>query len=323
MKFIDPRIDFAFKKIFGSEDAKDILISFLESLLGLEGERRIAELTILDPFLAPRIRELKSSVLDVRCKDHRGISYIVEMQIEKVAAFLKRIQYNSAKAYSQQIARGVDYPRLKQVIAITITDFVLFEEFTHCVSTHESRETVTGKPYLLDIVYYFVELPKFSKDLDHCETVFDQWLYFLKNAERIEEIPDQMGLPPIRHAFEKAKIANMTPDELELYDKAGIAVADARGRVELAWEEGQSKGRLEGRLEGLQEGRLEGLQEGERKGKIHILLQWLQKRFGALPEALRDRIDSAQPPDLERWSERIFDARTLQEIFDPDDHQTG
>ncbi|MBF0095997.1 MAG: PD-(D/E)XK nuclease family transposase, partial [Magnetococcales bacterium] len=83
MKFIDPRIDFAFKRIFGSEDAKDVLTSFLESLLDLEGDRRIAELTILDPFLAPRIKELKSSILDVRCKDHRGISYVVEMQVEK------------------------------------------------------------------------------------------------------------------------------------------------------------------------------------------------------------------------------------------------
>ncbi|MBF0605569.1 MAG: PD-(D/E)XK nuclease family transposase, partial [Nitrospirae bacterium] len=76
MKFIDPRIDFAFKKIFGSEDAQDVLISFLESLLGLEGDRRIAALTILDPFLAPRIKDLKSTVLDVQCKDHRGISYV-------------------------------------------------------------------------------------------------------------------------------------------------------------------------------------------------------------------------------------------------------
>ncbi|MBF0437340.1 MAG: PD-(D/E)XK nuclease family transposase, partial [Magnetococcales bacterium] len=72
MKFIDPRIDYAFKKIFGSEDAKDILISFLEGLLDLQGNRRIAELTILDPFLAPRLKDLKSTILDVRCKDHRG-----------------------------------------------------------------------------------------------------------------------------------------------------------------------------------------------------------------------------------------------------------
>ncbi|MBF0423457.1 MAG: PD-(D/E)XK nuclease family transposase, partial [Magnetococcales bacterium] len=97
MKFMDPRIDFAFKKIFGSEDAKDILISFLENLLGLKGERCIVDLTILDPFQAPRIKYLKHSFLDVKCRDQRGISYIVEMQVQKVAAFLQRIQYNAAK----------------------------------------------------------------------------------------------------------------------------------------------------------------------------------------------------------------------------------
>ncbi|MBF0623920.1 MAG: PD-(D/E)XK nuclease family transposase, partial [Magnetococcales bacterium] len=83
MKFIDPRIDFAFKKIFGSEDAKDVLVSFLESLLGLEGDHRLAEITLLDPFLAPRIKDLKYSILDVRCRDHRNVTYIVEMQIQK------------------------------------------------------------------------------------------------------------------------------------------------------------------------------------------------------------------------------------------------
>ncbi|MBF0437343.1 MAG: Rpn family recombination-promoting nuclease/putative transposase, partial [Magnetococcales bacterium] len=153
MKFIDPRIDFAFKKIFGSEDAKDILISFLESLLGLEGDRCIAELAIMDPFLVPRLKDLKSTILDVRCKDHRGISYIVEMHVEKVSSFLKRIQYNSAKAYANQISRGEDYPNLKQIIAVTITDFILFDDFEHCTSVHESRETVHGQSYLTDIVH--------------------------------------------------------------------------------------------------------------------------------------------------------------------------
>ncbi|MBF0342091.1 MAG: Rpn family recombination-promoting nuclease/putative transposase, partial [Magnetococcales bacterium] len=221
MKYIDPRIDFAFKKIFGSEEAKDILISFLESLLGLEGEKRIAELTILDPFLAPRLQDLKSTILDVRCKDQRGVSYIVEMQIEKVPAFLKRIQYNSAKAYVQQIARGQDYPRLNQVIAITLSDFIMFKGFSHPVSCHESRETITGQSCLQDIVHYFIELPKFDKALEACSAGVDKWIYFIKHADSMEQVPAALNLPPFRHAFERAMLANMTMDELELYDKAG------------------------------------------------------------------------------------------------------
>ncbi|MBF0426272.1 MAG: Rpn family recombination-promoting nuclease/putative transposase [Magnetococcales bacterium] len=319
MRFIDPRIDFAFKKIFGSEDAKDILISFLESLLGLDGDRCIAELTILDPFLAPRIRDLKSTVLDVRCKDHRGISYVVEMQVEKVAAMLKRIQYNSAKAYAQQISKGEDYTRLKQVIAITITDFVLFGGFSHCVSVHESRETVTGQSHLVDIVHYFVELPKFVKDLEACEDVIDQWIYFIKHAGSIEEVPARLGAEPIRHAFEKARVANMTPDELELYDKAGIAIADARGRVELAREEGIQKGIQIGEQKGIQEGIQKGIQIGAQenhlKGEATMLLRLLKQRFGSLPGWVEERIAAANAADMERWGDRVLTAPSLDAVF--------
>ncbi|MBF0425726.1 MAG: Rpn family recombination-promoting nuclease/putative transposase [Magnetococcales bacterium] len=316
MRFIDPRIDFAFKKIFGSEDAKDILISFLESLLGLDGERRIAELTILDPFLAPRIRDLKSTVLDVRCRDHRGISYVVEMQVEKVAALLKRIQYNSTKAYVQQIGKGEDYTRLKQVIAITITDFVLFDSFGHCVSMHESRETVTGQPHLVDILHYFVELPKFTKDLEACADPIDSWIYFIKHAGSIEEVPARLNTEPFRHAFEKAMVANMTPDELELYDKAGIAIADARGRVDLAREEGRQEGREEGRQEGRQEGIQIGKQEGRLEGKADLLLRQLRQRFGPrLPGWVEARIAAADAATIELWGDRVLTASSLEELF--------
>lgn len=295
MKFIDPRIDFAFKKIFGSEDAKDILISFLESLLGLEGDRCIAELTILDPFLAPKIKELKYSVLDVKCRDHRGISYIVEMQIQKTAAFLKRIQYNAAKAYVHQIERGEDYPKLNQVIAVTITDFALFEGFDHCVSRHESRETVTGETFLQEILHYFIELPKFTKPLEELIAVLDQWIYFIKFAGTLEAIPDKIRVEPIRHAFEKAMVANMTAEEYEYYEKAGIAITDAQGAVQLAREEGR--------------------QEGRRAEAVAVLRRLLSRRFGVLPEGVSDKVAQADLPTLETWTDRVLDALSLNDVF--------
>ncbi len=307
MKFIDPRIDFAFKKIFGSESAKDVLVSFLESLLGLKGDRRIAELTILDPFLAPKIRELKYSILDVKCRDHRGVSYIVEMQVQKVAAFLKRIQYNAAKAYAHQIERGEDYPRLNQVIAITITDFVLFDGFDHCVSRHESRETITGQSYLQEILLFFVELPKFTKPLEDLDDVLDKWIYFIKCAGSLQNVPEKLSAAPFRHAFEMAMVANMTAEELEMYDKAGIAIADARGAAE--------QGRMEGKEKGRQEGRQEGEQIGEQKGKAEMLTNLLQRRFGDLPKWAKEKIAQAKPAALEEWSLRILDAPTLDSVL--------
>ena len=300
MQFLDPRIDFAFKKIFGSEDAKDILISFLESLLGLEGAYRITELTLLDPFLAPRIRDLKYSILDVKCRDHRGISYIVEMQIQKTTAFLKRIQYNAAKTYVHQIEKGEDHPKLNQVIAITIADFPLFDGFTHCVSRHESRETLTGQAFLQEILYYFIELPKFDQSLDALTGVLDQWLFFLKHAGEMEAVPETIQTAPIRHAFEKARVATMTAVELEIYDNAGIALTDAKGALHLAREEGEQIGREKGRQEGEQIGRVEGART--------LLRRHLERKSGSpLAAPLESRLAAASLADIKAWIDRLWD----------------
>jgi len=245
MNFIDPKINFAFKKIFGDPDAKDILINFLESLLELDGDKKIKTVEILDPYLAPKVRELKASILDVRCTDHRGIHYIVEMQVRRVRAFLKRIQYNASKTYVNQIERGDDYPKLNQVIAVTITDFSLFDDFSDYVSCHINQEIKNGGNYLSGVIYYFIELSKFSKESGDIQTALDKWIYFIKCVSDLEDIPANFREDIFIHAFEKARVANMNKEELEFYDKAGIAIADTRGAVELAMEEGIEKGREE------------------------------------------------------------------------------
>ena len=300
MRFIDPRIDFAFKKIFGSEDAKDILISFLESLLNLEGDRCIKELTLMDPFLAPRIKELKYSILDVKCKDHRGISYIVEMQVQKVSAFLKRIQYNAAKSYVHQVTRGDDYPKLNQIIAITITNFPLFEGFDHPVSHHESMETITGKTYLREILHCFIELPKFTKSLEELSDILDQWIYFIKYAGSLQSVPEQIRAESIRHAFERAMHANMSMEELELYENAGVAIADAQGALEVAKQEGHEIGH----------------QEGHQEGGASLLLLFLTDKFDNLPDEIREKVLKANRADLEKWTLRVLKATTLDSVFE-------
>ena len=303
MKFIDPRIDFAFKKIFGSEDAKDILISFLESLMELEEDRQIREVTILDPFLAPRIRGMKESVLDVQVTDHRGISYIVEMQVRKTRAFLKRIQYNAAKVYVNQIASAEEYPKLNQVIAITITDFTLFDKINHYVSHHQTQDVITGKPLLREIVFYFIELSKFSKSLDNLADVLDKWIFFIKTAGILENIPDQLSDEPFHHAFEKARVANMDREELEYYDKASMAIADARGAIELALEEGEQKG--------IQKGR----QEGRQEGFATLFLLQAEEKYGQISDTDRNKVLAADRATLEKWSLRLLKSDTLDDVF--------
>jgi predicted transposase/invertase (TIGR01784 family) len=253
MKFIDPRIDFAFKKIFGGEDTKDILMNFIEALLDLSDVRKLKDITIMDPFSSPRVKGLKMSIIDVKCTDLRGVTYIVEMQVKKTKAFFKRIQYNAAKTYANQIAKGEDYPRLNQVIAVTITGFTLFEDIDAYVTRHATKETETGKEYLSGIIYYVVELSKFNKQIETVDNLLDKWIWFIKYASEIEEIPDNMKEEVFVHAFEKARVANMTPLELEYYDKASIAIADELGAIELAKEEGIQVGREEGIQAGIQD----------------------------------------------------------------------
>src|SRR3954465_4920323 len=124
--FADPKTDFVFQRIFGSEDHKPVLIGFLNDLLELDDAHRIESVTLLSPEQRPKVSELKYSIVDVKCVDVRGTTYVVEMQVLNVEAFEKRVMYNVAKAYTNQLGVGFAYPELDDVVGITICDFELW-----------------------------------------------------------------------------------------------------------------------------------------------------------------------------------------------------
>ena len=238
MKFIDPRTDFAFKKIFGNEHAKDVLISFLNAVLQLDEAHAIVSVTLLDPYEAPKTKYQQNSFLDVKCVDARGVTFVVEMQVAYVAGFEKRVIYNASKAYANQLLKGEAYPKLNQVISINILDFVLFDDFPHYLSCHERREKISGNSYLDEIRYYFIELPKFAKTEAELKDYIEKWVYFIKHARDLETIPEVLDEPVFQHAFELANRANMTPKELKAYDDSMTVMLDERGRIEGALEIG-------------------------------------------------------------------------------------
>jgi predicted transposase/invertase (TIGR01784 family) len=246
MKFADPRTDFAFKKIFGNEQAKDVLISFLNAVLHLDQAHAIVDVTLLNPYEAPKTKYLQSSFLDVKCLDARGVSYVVEMQVAYVAGFEKRVIYNASKTYANQLLKGELYPKLNQVISINILDFILFDDFDHYLSCHEIREKITGNCYLDEIRCYFIELPKFTKTETELEIYIEKWIYFLKHARELEAIPEKLDEPVFHHAFELANRANMTPKELEAYEASMTVMLDERGRIEGAFEMGEKEGEKSG-----------------------------------------------------------------------------
>ena len=253
MIFIDPKTDFAFKKIFGSKKSKDILIGFLNAILYQE-KLIIQDLEILDPYQAPRIKGIKDSYLDVKATIAGGKTVIIEMQVLNVLGFEKRVLYNAAKAFSIQLAVGEDYTLLNPVIALTITDFEMFEGNPKVISHYRLKEKDDLTDYSDDIELVFVELPKFRKTLPQLETITDKWLYFLKAANTLQSVPPSMGeIPEINHAFEVARQSKLGKRELEVLEQRSMALHDSRNAILKAQQEGEQKGREEGREEGAQD----------------------------------------------------------------------
>jgi predicted transposase/invertase (TIGR01784 family) len=263
MIFINPKTDFAFKKIFGSEQSHDILISFLNGIL-YNGDPIIADLEILNPYQAPRIRGVKDTYLDVKALLATGQTVIIEMQVLNVEGFEKRILYNAAKAYSIQLGAGDKYAMLNPVIALTITDFEMFSEFDAVISRFVLKE----KEFLVDypscdLELVFVELPKFKLDLAQLTSLTDKWMYFLQHTRELESIPETMGtVPEIRQAFEVANQANLSREELDELDHQLIFIQDQRGAIAFATKQGLK--------EGLEQGLEQGVEQGTRTTQVAI-----------------------------------------------------
>lgn len=235
MIFINPKTDFAFKRIFGSEESKDILISFLNALL-YQGYSRIEDLEILNPYLAPRIRGVKDTYLGVKARLKTGESVIIEIQVLNIEGFEKRILYNAAKAYSIQLDIRDNYTRLNPVIALTITDFTIFPQFEKLISRFALKETEYLFDYsVYDIELVFVELPKFSKSLEELEDVehreifiHDQRNTILKAVKQRLEQGLEQGLEQCKKEaqIEIARQLLDTLDEEIISQKTGLTLEE-------------------------------------------------------------------------------------------------
>ncbi len=265
MQYLSPTTDFAFKKIFGSPESEDILLSFLNAILGYQPPYRLAKVSIQDPYLAPKIMGMKDSFVDVRAIDEQGKHYIIEMQVLPVVSFEQRVLYNACKKYAGQIKKGDDYRLLNDVIALTVTDFLMFEH-PDIVSKFKLRDE-SGRDYSDDLELIFVELPKFTKqetDLNDSANLLDKWCYFLRYAQSVGVVPAVLAQePPIEHAFVIANRASLSEEELEMQEKREMFIQDQRGALEKATIVGKGLGIEEGKVLGIEEGKVLGIEEGK------------------------------------------------------------
>jgi predicted transposase/invertase (TIGR01784 family) len=248
MIFINPKTDFAFKKIFGSEQSKGILISFLNGIL-YAGNSTIQDLTILNPYQAPKILGIKESYLDVKARLSSGNWVIIEMQVLNVEGFEKRVLYNATKTYSSQLNKGDQYSILNPVIALTITDFEMFDEIQDPISRFVLKEKNSLVDYpISDLELVFVELPKFKTSLSELTTLTDKWIYFLQNARDLSVVPETMGqVIEIQQAFDIANQAGLTQEELDELERQMMYIQDQRGAITYATKIAKEEGREEGR----------------------------------------------------------------------------
>ena len=241
-KYLNPQNDISFKKIFGSESHKQVLIRFVNTILELEGALAIEDVTYLNPFQAPRHEKAKQSIVDVLVKDKRDIRYIVEMQLAHTPFFEKRAQYYAAKTYVDQLRAGTSYPKLNQVYFIAIANATLFPEKAGYKSLHLLKDDATGEHDLQDFSFTFIELPKFKKQASELRGIEDQWLYFLKHAAELDHIPAQLQDAAIQEAFTVLERFAWSEQELLAYEDAQLAIGDEISGRAWYYEKGLAEG---------------------------------------------------------------------------------
>ncbi len=266
MNFLDIKTDFAFKKVFGSEGSKDLLISFLNSVIEFDQQQTITDLTIVDPYSIPLLKGMKDTFVDVKAELSDNTRVIIEMQVLNHEGFEKRVLYNAAKNYSLQLKKGDAYHLLNPVIALTITDFILFKNSDELINRFKLLEKNHFIQYSDDIELIFIELPKFNKTEQELISIQDKWVYFIKNAGNLDYMPKNLN-QELEKAFSIANEANLSEEELELQHKKKDWIYIQKNSIDYATKTGLQKG-LE---QGLEKGLEQGLEQGEWKEKLKII----------------------------------------------------
>jgi len=256
MNFLDIRTDYAFKKVFGSAESKNILISFLNAIVYSDSKIKIKNLTITDPYNIPMIKGVKDTFVDVKAVLYDDTKVIIEMQVLNHKGFEKRVLYNTAKNYSIQLNKKEEYHLLNPVIALTITDFNMFKESSNVISRYKLLEKESFIEYGGDIELIFVELPKFNKDINELHDIKDEWIYFIKNAGSLEYIPKDLD-SCIQLALENANEANLSKDELEAQHKRKEFISIQKLALLKAKEDGMELGIERGIEQGIEKGTIQ------------------------------------------------------------------
>ncbi len=239
-KYINPFTDYGFKRLFGEEPNKDLLLDFLNELLKHE-QGRITELTYLKSDKLGSSEEDRKAVFDLYCQNERGEKFIVELQKTKQKFFKDRTVYYSTFPIREQAQRGSDWTfELKAVYTIAILDFIFDEgkrepdKYRYDVKLTDIE---TCKVFYDKLTFVYLEMPKFQKDVKELTTRFDQWMFVIRNLNKLDRVPDELREGIFEKLFEVAEIAKFSPEEAEAYEESLKSYRDLKNSLDTAKEE--------------------------------------------------------------------------------------
>ena len=254
-KYINPHTDFGFKRLFGSEFNKDLLISFLNAMF--HDEQNVQDVTYLNSEQLGDRSDARRAIFDVYCENDKGEKFIVEMQNVYQEFFKDRTIYYSTFPIREQAQRGGDWDfHLNPVYTIGLLNFNFADGLENAKRWHHEvklMEVDTHEVFYDKLTYIYVEIPKFDKKENELVTMYDKWMYILKNLSKLMQRPAALQERVFTRLFEQAEIAKFNKQELKLYEDSVNAYRDIVNAIRTA----EKKKLAEGRAEGIAEGRAE------------------------------------------------------------------
>lgn len=259
MERISPRVDIAFKKIFGVEENKDLLISLINSIVSTKDQ--VSEVTLLNPYNPKSFREDKLSILDIKAKGVDGTRFNIEIQISDEADYDKRALYYWGKLYTEQLKVAEDYSQLSKAIGIHILNFTSIPQIPKYHNTFQVSEKESGFVYFEDLELHTIELKKFTPNsndelsdiIAKVQNSLDMWLAFLTRHDllKADKLPKELNDPSLRKALNVLEVMSFTEVEREAYEDHLKWLRIEANTLKKAEARGVEKGREEGREEGI------------------------------------------------------------------------
>ena len=292
-RYINPLTDFGFKRLFGTEPNKNLLIDFLNVVL--PPQHRVKDLTYRSTENLGNTPIDRKAVFDLYCESEKGEKFIVEMQKAKHNYFKDRSIYYASFPIQEQSQKGSWNYKLEPIYTIGILDFIFDEDknddsFLHVVELKDQN----CKVFYEKLKFIYLELPKFKKTIDQLNDHFDKWLFLLKHLPDLEDPPLPLQENVFLQLFEVAQIASFSQAERESYENSLKYYRDMNGVIETAREEGMAQ----------------GIQEGKRS----LLLKQLSRRLGTIPDEIKVLLFQLEPEPLDVVSEALFDLQSLEDL---------